>query len=153
MTALRWGLLMSFKLLLGAVSLLTMIGCGDFLRGHSHDPAPLNVESQETLCLKEVPNRVAQYFNDQLSAAQLKESFTCLQKSLKTFARYTKGASPDLYTHREVQQFLNQYLMNESQISDDHMDELMKLKVLFVGGSHRSFTRIEIDQLGSYREL
>jgi hypothetical protein len=64
--------------------------------------------------------------------------------------RFTKGEKPDIYTDKELQHCLNRYLLKENQISDDFMNQIMLLKVLFVGGEVNFFSRSELNSFIEY---
>lgn len=135
---------------IGLALCFSSLSCGEYLNGQKKKEQTLALELKETECLQGLPDFVAHYFSDQSSAAQVQESFQCLQSSLGKFKRYTRGASEDQYTYVEVQHFFNRYLLENQKISDEMMLEFMKIKVWAVGGSHRAITRIELEQLNDY---
>jgi hypothetical protein len=56
----------------------------------------------------------------------------------------TQGSDPNQYTAKELVAFFNRYLLQENQITDAFMTQIMKVKVLAIGGSASAFTRSEI---------
>ena len=126
------------------------LSCSEYLRGSKKSDDVLQVEAKETQCLKGTADFLNRYFEDQSSQADISANLSCLRQSLKTFTRFTTGASPDQYTQVELQHFFNRYLLDANKIQDSFMDEIMKMKVLAVGGASRSFSRLELDQFSQF---
>lgn len=130
---------------------INLTACDRFLRSSKSEQdqdARITVETtQELSCMKQVPAKLKRFADDQANNADLPEAVQCLQNSLRTFMKYTTGNDANLYTGREIQHFFNRYLLKENQISDSFQAEIMKAKVIFVGGSSDTFSRAELEKL------
>ena len=146
---------------------LLLNGCDRFLhsgKSNSGNDAvdTVTIQTKDTACIAALPKNIQLFLDDgqdsttgleaDVVKAQkaLDESATCLSNSLNTFTKYTKGEAPDRYTAQEIQHFFNRYLLKKNQITDTFLAELMKLKVLVVGGVPETATRVEIQQLGEF---
>jgi hypothetical protein len=103
------------------------------------------ISTKEVDCLKEVPQNLQKFIDDE--GEKITPTVQCLQTALHTFSRRFKGENDNVYRATELQHFLNRYLLQKNQIIDSFMAELMKFKVLVVGGSLDGLTREEIEQL------
>lgn len=151
---------MSFKSLCSGLvltSLLVTVGCSDFLRDKRSaksiaDEKTIKFDINEE-CLKQVPKGLQQFFADEESTKTLDPSVDCLKDSLDKFQKYARGEQKDVYTAKELQHFLNRYLLKSNQISDAFLSEVMKLKVVVVGGDRSSLTRKEFQDIYAYLDL
>ena len=155
MILLPWECLMfsnkQFKIVLTVWTMLPFLsGCSQFFEKKKSMPEKeesyvINVKEAENL--KEVPGLFALYFKDALPAEKIDIPFRNIRSALSAFARYTRGENEGFYTSTELQKFLNKYLLKQNQISDEFMQEIMRLKVLGVGGSNETLTRYELQKL------
>ena len=146
----RFSLRMSLSTVVSVMLLMT--GCDRFLKSKSSDAdrekqQTFKIDPQEFNCLTAWPEKARSYFDDSLPESEIPGLVSCLQDSLKTFTSYTRGNNPDMYTAEELQHFLNRYLLKENQIGTTLMNELMKLKVVFVGGNRTDLSRSEVTRI------
>lgn len=138
----------AFLLFICASFVLT--GCDQFLRGRSKDEAKqsniVEIKADEINCLKNAPKDMQEFFDDEGKPDSIEKSLTCLQTSLKTFMRLTRGSQPDLYLAKDIQYHFNTFLLTENKISDQFQKEIMKFKEVVVGGSEDTVTRHELEQ-------
>jgi hypothetical protein len=131
---------------------ISNIGCDRFLKSSA---TAEEKAKQETIvlspsglgCLAVLPAQLDQFIQDKAQASEIDAAFSCMSKSLDTFSKFTAGASADVYTDDELRHFLNRYLLKTNQVTVGFMRELMKLKLLIIGGSARSMTRTELKQM------
>lgn len=129
---------------------LTLSGCDQFLKGRSSEEekraTTVDISTDKINCLKMIPNEMQKYFDDEAGPKSIPDTISCLQSSLKTFMRLTKGSKPDVYMSHELKYFFNTFLLKEHKISDELQKEIMNLKVMAVGGSEEVATRFELEQ-------
>jgi hypothetical protein len=132
----------------GLGGVLVLAACSRFFDGHSDKNNPNRVvviNTKEVDCLKTLPQEIQQFVDD--DSTSLTSVGQCLKTSLHTFDRRFKGDNANYFKASELQHFLNRYLLKGYQISDSFMVELMKLKVVLVGGPEDKITRDEIDRI------
>ncbi len=138
-----WG----FVLISGS---LLLTGCEKFLNGRSQEEKReaqiVTISTDEVKCLKSTPDELRKFFADQGDATTLPKTVGCIESSLKTFLRLTRGSHSEGYLATEVQYFFNTFLMKENKVSDGFLREIMKIKVVVVGGSSDFVTRLEMEQ-------
>lgn len=147
---------MSFKfktLFILAMASLT-VGCSDFLSGQKEKSnEKIQIQGQDLACLKSVPEKLQRYMKDELESSEVGPIFTCLKLGLSDFAKFTRGADRAAYKAEEVRHYFNRYFLEKNKISESYLKELMKVKVVFVGGSQTHLTRIEIDRTLEFLDL
>lgn len=143
----RWMSPLVFGLLI--VVLGSLVGCDKFLKSDSKKVTDevVQMKPEGFHCLEKWPDQVKSYIEDKLSTEETAKSFQCVQDSLQSFARLTKGQNEYFYLDSEIRHYFNRYLLKEHQISENFMREIMKIKVIVVGGSPTQMTRPEIDQV------
>lgn len=150
--------LMTLILVIMAISMIfgTLAGCNKFTRAPEKDPTrqeedgTIKVELKEVSCLEKTPNLLKTFLDDEGDAAALDKGVTCIQDSLKAFMKHTRGAKADSYTGDELQHFFNKYLLKDNKVSDNFQHEIMKVKVVVVGGTTDVFTRTELEQFNQF---
>ena len=132
-------------------ALLVQTACDRFLKGPTKDASNSDngdtvvISLDEVSCLKKAPEKLQNFFDDEGDPKSLEAGIGCIQSSLKTFMKYTRGSQLDSYSGKELQYFFNKYLLKGSQISDDFQKEIIKLKVIAVGGTTELVTRAELN--------
>lgn len=137
------------------VSALTLTACDRFLKSDKTAEQKaaqdvMQIQSQQLACIALWPDQLKRYFGDELEEVEINSMFSCLQKSLGLFARLTRGDRKDSYSSEDLRYFLNRYLLSSNQINPDFMSEMMKLKVLAVGGDGARLSRTEISLVQSF---
>jgi hypothetical protein len=129
-------------------ALFLFSGCDKFFKNDQKGPSPIvQFQATEFLCLKEVPNSLESYLRDEADVKTSRSMFICADRVLRVFSVLTTGENPNQFSGPELQLFLNRYLDLKNKISDEFMIQLMKVKVLLVGGSEEALTREEIGSL------
>jgi hypothetical protein len=137
-----------FVFIFSLVLMLTATSCDKFFRYNQKGPSQIvQFQATEFLCLKSVPAQLTSYLQDQADEPTTRQIFGCANNVLRVFSNLTTGADSSQYSASELQQFLNHYLDLKSNVTDDLMAQLMKVKVLLIGGSEVSLTRAEITNL------
>lgn len=148
---------LSLSLLIGFLFFQT--ACDRFLKAPEKDTSQpedaetIVVQTSEVSCLKEAPLQLQKYFEDVNGKANLEAGIGCVQTSLKAFMKYTRGVNGDRYTTQEVQHFFNKFLLKENKISDNFQAEILKIKVLIVGGGSEYVTRDELNRFISFLDV
>lgn len=142
------------SVILTSLSVCLFTGCDQFLKGRSSEDEQkldhVEVSTEEIACLKEAPKDLQLFFDDLGGPETIEKSVSCLQKSLQTFMRLTRGSQPGAYLSSEIQYFFNTFLLKENKISDEFQKEIMKFKVVVVGGSPEVVTRLELEQFSQF---
>ena len=123
-----------------------LTGCDRFMNRNSeadNNAEAVKIEFKDGQCLKDVPAQFQRFLSDEDG---LNTSFGCVQAALKSFMKLTRGAQPDVYQAKELQDFFNTYLLKENKVSNDFLIDIMKLKALTVGGSVEVTTRAEMEK-------
>jgi len=137
---------------LNQVMFLLLVGC-DFLSSKNLDPnsakkVTLNVS--ELGCLNSVNENIFQYLEDKLPATAIEETFDCIDSTVKKFTTLTKPTVLDKYSSKELQHFLNRYLLEDKKISNKFMIEIMKVKAFVLGGDVHYLSKEEIKRGRDY---
>lgn len=126
-------------------------GCDRFLtssKPQTEQEETIVIEtSKDMACVEGMPEKLNRFFNDESQSDDLPSSVACIQSSLRSFMKYTRGDSPNFYTGKELQHFFNRYLLKKNQINTGFQEEMMKMKVVLVGGNADQVTRAEIEKL------
>lgn len=136
---------------------LAMPACSEFLKdsrseNKKNEGKIIQFEANEE-CLKQLPEALNLFFADEDASKTLDPSVDCIKKALDKFQKYARGEQQDSYTAKELQHFLNRYLLKNNQISDAFLAEVMKLKVVVVGGDRAALTKKEFVGIYSYLDL
>jgi hypothetical protein len=141
---------MSSKLWMLMCLMIGLTGCERFLRSNqdqSPEAQTLKLEFKEGQCLKAVPAQLQKFMADEDG---LGSAVPCVQTALSAFMRQTRGEKADSYKAKELQDFFNTYLLKENKITNDFQDDIMKLKMLVVGGSSDVVTRAELERFSEF---
>ncbi len=149
----RLGSVMSSKILWALTLMLSLTACDRFLKKNDQVNAQaeqVKIEFKEGECLKDVPAQIQKFLDDE---GGLESSFPCVQTALKSFMKLTRGSQADSYTGKELQEFFNIYLLKENKISNEFLEDIMKLKVVVVGGAADVATRTELEKFVDFLGL
>ncbi|MBC7384948.1 MAG: hypothetical protein H7301_02150 [Cryobacterium sp.] len=129
---------MYFRQTLTVLALLLMSSCSLY-EGPS---APRKKEfSQATLgCLKNFRVRLDGYLEGKSNPAAVNKMADCAVSALHTFAELTRGEQRDRFSPGEIRNFLQKYFLEDVVITDAFLDEVMRVKGAFMGGSTSEFT-------------
>lgn len=140
---------MLFKTLQTVILLQVVLfsfGC-DFLSSQTPDSNQskrITLEVSQLSCLQDVSQDVFRFFEDTLSQQEFEQTFQCIDSSIQKFLSVTKPSKNGRYNYKELQHFLNRYLIETNKISDSFMFEIMKVKAFVLGGEAQHLTSDEI---------
>ena len=132
---------------LAAVFLLNL-GCG--LKLGEKNKTENIAEIKGASCLTDSLDGFKLFFAGDATDEQVSSSLLCLQNVIVTFKENIRGQDPDSYTPEEVSNFLSkQFLKDGTSFRAELMSEIIKLKVVLLGGDTKVITKTEIDGLAS----
>lgn len=108
--------------------------------------------SLDLSCIKSIPESLQDLFAGAYTTStedqtRILSTFGCIDRALGIFADFTRGASPDGYSARELQGFANRYLPEKTPISDLFIRSIFELKRAIIGGTSGTITKAEIKSL------
>ena len=134
-----------FKIVLSLFFIFS-IGCGLKIGERNKTEDENVVELKTGACLKPSLADLKLFFAGDASGEQVSGSLVCLQGVLKDFQTNIRGKNKDAYTPDEISNFLSkQFLKDGGGLSRELLAEVMKLKVLLVGGNTELLTKNEIN--------
>lgn len=136
------------RILLSGVLFLTL-GCGLKLGEKNKTANVLEIKSAS--CLDQSVSQLKLFFAGDATDEQVSESFMCLQDVLLAFKDKVRGQDPDSYTPAEIAGYIAKKFAKEGGggLSSGLLVEIMKLKVILVGGEAGKLTKNEIQALSS----
>lgn len=114
------------------------------------EPAPQNevVEIKNTKCLSQSIATMKTFFDGQATDNEVDDSFKCISQVLIAFKNNVNGSNRDFFAPEELAYFVTtNFLKDENSFSSDFLSEIMKLKVVLLGGSQNVFYKKDIEQL------
>ncbi|MBU6154454.1 MAG: hypothetical protein KGP28_09155 [Bdellovibrionales bacterium] len=142
---------MSYKTIILSLAIPALFSCS-WIRTEPKAVSGFQSKSLDLSCIKNVPAGLQDLFGGTYSTSEadqnkILETFGCIDRALEIFAGFTRGASPDSYSSRELQVFANRYLPENSPIGDLFIQSIFQLKRAIVGGAVNSLTKSEIKEL------
>lgn len=134
-----------FKILMPLT--LVIAGCSDYLTGKKAEPTVIEFSNDSLKCLSRLPDQLNDLSLGTASEADIRAGFTCLSKAMEYFNDKTFGSVEGGYTTEDMRRFFGKYFLKENNISPEFGAELMKLKVLLLGGSNQHISKSEISSL------
>ncbi len=139
---------MFFKKILTGFILLQLAACG-MVKDNPKPGQSFQSKSLDLSCLKIAPTQLQNLYNGAYTSSdadrdQIRELWACIDHALTTFSRNTRGANPDFYSAKELQQFANRYVPADQALTDSFVNSIFKLKMDVVGGTETELTRSEI---------
>lgn len=95
-------------------------------------------------CLSNTPEDFDRFLKGQSTPKDVTQFWTCMQKTVDTFEKYTQGEKQDSYKATEIRSFLQTYFLGNIKITDRLLQEFMQIKRLLVKGNSEVITRAEI---------
>ena len=132
-----------------AIVLFFTLGCGLKLGEKNKDANVMEIKSAS--CLNQSLDQLKLFFAGNATDEQVSESFMCLQDVLLAFKDNVRGKQePDSYTPAEIAGYIAHKFSKEgSGFNTGLLVEIMKLKVILVGGTADKLTKAEIQALAS----
>lgn len=132
---------------LTAISILTSVGCTEFLNGKKAEPEVLEFSDKKFACLQVLPEQLGKFSVGEAQEKEIREGFDCMSEALTYFNEKTFGSMPDAYTVEEMRRFFGKYFLKENNVTPEFASELMKIKKALLGGSEMALTKDEIVRL------
>ena len=132
-----------------AFVLLFTLGCGLKLGEKNKTNNVLEIKSAS--CLDQSLSQLNLFFAGDATDEQVSESFMCLQDVLLAFKHNVRGKEMDSYTPAEIAGYIANKFAKEGGggLSAGLLVEIMKLKIILVGGDADKLTKNEIQALSS----
>lgn len=132
-------------------SLLANVGCG--LKIGEPEPPVTVAKIESVQCLNPALDSLKLFFVGQATDNEVNTSVNCLGHVLQSFKDNIRGEKKDIFTPHEIATFLqNNVLENGVHFEDSFLDQLMKFKVVLVGGDPAYLQKNEIDALVKFTE-
>lgn len=136
---------------LAAVLLLALSSCA-WIQDKPKDMQEFKSESLDLSCLNEMPDQLQTLFEggytfSDADKVEQGKIWRCLDKSLTTFSKHTRGATVGVYTSKELRDFANRYLPKNRLFDDKLVDSIFKLKRAVLGGTDTQISQEEIHSL------
>lgn len=144
---------MCSKLQLGLRAFLSLVlwiqlsGCSDFLNGKPKKQQELEIKSNELECLADSESTLKKYVLGNSNAESIRTYSVCLQKAFSLFGERTRGADQNEYTAQELYQFFSRYVIKDESFEVVLIENVLKLKSAFIGGSDLTLKKSEISKL------
>lgn len=138
------------KKMLFFILILELIWTGGCVPLHENPPQqklPDNKGFGDSKCLSDVFPVFKKFVQGQAQDPEIIAVWDCFGKVLTTFESSTRGSQDDRFTSKELANFVENYFLEETIISDRLLTEIFHIKQLFLGGKIDSLTRKEIKQL------
>ena len=98
-------------------------------------------------CMNKLREQFEAYVQQDLQNGQLGVFSKCLTTAFTIFKHHVSGEKRGNYSPEELRNFLHEFFLQDSEVSDELLNHLMVFKVALVGGDKDALTLDEIDQL------
>ncbi len=126
------------------LSLITVVGCSEFLKGKKQEQEVIELSDDKFACLKVVPKNLKKMTLGTATETEISTSFSCVQQSLLYFEKRTQGSYEDGYTPEDLRKFFGKYFLKENNITPEISRELLKFKKALFGGSSEWISKAEV---------
>jgi hypothetical protein len=120
--------------------LVSSTGCG--LLGAKVPPKSEN--NGDTGCLNESKNLIQRYTKGEISEAEWRSAFDCIDTSLQFFTEYVRGSSSESYNQADMYNFVSRFIITNRRVDRDLLTGLFELKTALLGGQNIEFRKTEI---------
>ena len=145
---------MFYKLIVLLPALLFSLSCSEFLKSTKKKDEVLQFEDSRLDCLDTATDTIKKFDRSTTTPLQLQSSLQCFQSSLEYFISKTKASvdDPNNYTTDNLRKFFGKFLGDDTRVSENMAQELMRLKAALFGGSSVSMSKSELLSLISFSE-
>jgi hypothetical protein len=134
------------KFLVGFLIAASLFSCG--LKVGESVPKNDIVELKNTKCLNQAITDIKTFFDGTAEDRQVNTAFQCISQVLMAFKNNVNGVNRDFFAPEELSYFIEQnFLKGEYSFRSGFLVEIMKLKLVFLGGSSTVFYKKDIEQL------
>lgn len=139
---------MFFKVLQLLFLGLALVSCDLKIHEQAPKPEPLQfAEEAKVNCISQTIPYFEAFLRGEPVGAKVKEFWDCNASAMSSFKAKAKGVEEGVYSAKALALFLETYFLDHMKISDSLIEEAMRLKQIFLGGSIKNFNLREIDQL------
>jgi hypothetical protein len=143
---------MRFNFLMGAILASFALTSCSWVRDSVKPQKSFESKQMDLSCLRVMPTQLQNLFagkyQDNFKDKQsIQDIWSCLDQSLNTFSKYTRGANEGFYRNSELQSFANRYLPSDQLFSKSLIDAIFRLKTDVLGGTPDRITHEEIIKL------
>jgi hypothetical protein len=128
-------------------SLLVLASCSEFLNEKKETPQTIELSNARFACLNALPEKMSQYLEGKVGAAEIRDGFDCGKEALLYFKSKTRGSLPDAYTLEDLRNFFGKYFLKRNNVTPEFGAQLLKVKKVLLGGDEKSLTKAEIQKL------
>ncbi len=143
----------AISILIIASLTLGLTGCSVATNDSTNAAGPLKLTLPNQACLKDAMPTIQRFFQGAALEEDLNNSWGCFSNALRMFTVSTRGENPDFYTARELRTFLETFFLGDVQVSDQLLNEVMRIKQILVGGAIDRITRLELAQAQNVLEV
>ena len=119
------------------------------------DPPPAkNLGVTPSPCLDHATDSIGDFVRGDGKPAEISEAWGCLSSAFIEFKKYIRGRISDRYSPQELETFIEDNFIERSailarkkQISPELQSQMMKIKVILIGGSTEYLTRTELGDI------
>jgi hypothetical protein len=141
---------MSSKFSVLAILLATAMSVSCGLKLNDEPPVPVGLDfraGEKAKCLSEVLPLMSHFVEGNSSAPAVEQIWDCFRSALTVYGSFVRGREDERYSARELATFFEMYFLKDIKINDRLLDQVMKLKRVFVGGDDKYLTRDELNKL------
>jgi hypothetical protein len=143
---------MFFRKLTTLALVMSLLSSCSWLRDKPKAQKGFETGELDLTCLRTMPTQLqalfaGQYTESEKDQASVKAIWTCLDRSLNTFSKYTHGSNSSYYTDKELLEFANRYLPEDNLFNTNLVTSIFKLKTAVLGGTDQNINQIEIVKL------
>jgi hypothetical protein len=144
-------LMISRFFLMGAllpISLLLFTGCDLKIKDKAPVTGEISFEDEKKVkCISKTIPYFEAFLRGDPDGAKVKEFWDCSTVAIQAFRARARGLHDGSYSAKSMSVFLEKYFLDDMEITDSLIEEAMRLKQIFLGGSLRDFSLKELDQL------
>lgn len=114
-------------------------------------PPPKNLGVEASPCLDKATESLGAFVQGTAKDAELSEAWACLSSAFVEFKKYVRGRESDRYSSQELATFIEDNFIERNPItsrkriiSPELQVQMMKIKVILIGGSGEYLTRDEL---------
>ena len=94
-------------------------------------------------CVNSLGDVVHSYLKGQMSTDKVHQTFACLNSTIAQFESLTRGEGLSGYSVDEIKNFWLRHFSKTGRLEDQFIDDIFRLKSLFIGGTDQYITRDE----------
>lgn len=141
-----------YKLLLISL-VISLTGCGEFLKGKSKKQEIVKVEMVEEKCAQGLGQKISKIMSSESSQSEIDDVFSCIDSYLKKFHDKVDGESKANEYGAQDLSYIADRFFKDLDLDKKAIDEILKLKTVLVGGSSTILTKKEVSSLRKFIQV